>query len=368
MARKFLVPIDLNRNELQNLRLQNLASAPANPPAGFAYFNTTDKAAYVYSGTAWVPLDARLLTGIPISALAVDPLARANHTGTQPAASISDFHAQVRTNRLDQMAAPAAPVAMGGQRITNLATPTNAGDAAERDWVLAQMQASAAGIDAKVSVRFTTNGNVTLSGLGTQPGGEWPSPMAAGDRVLVKDQTSAAQNGIYVAGTGAWARSADCNTTANYTPQAFTFVEEGPSSGTQWKVSTPGSISVGTTPVTWAQFGAAAVVTAGDGLDSVGNQFSVKAADNSLQVSAAGVLVNPAVVPRKYSALLGDGTASSFTVTHNLNSQTTLVEVYDVASGATVEVDVTRTSANALSIGTAPFVPPANSLRVVVVG
>lgn len=368
MARKFLVPIDLNRNELQNMRLQSLASHPATPPAGFTYFNTTDKTPYVYTGTAWLPLDAKLVTGIPNSALATNPLDRANHTGQQTAATISDFNNAVRANRLDQMAAPNAPVSAGGQRITNLAAPTAAGDAAERDWVLGQVQASAAGIDAKVSVRFTTSGNIVLNGLGTQAGGEWGSSLAAGDRILVKDQTTPALNGIYVAGSGSWPRAADCNSTDNYTSQAFTFVEEGASAGTQWKVSTAGSISVGTTPVTWAQFGAASVVVAGDGMASTGNVFSVKAADSTLIVDASGVRANPASLVRKYPATIGDGTATSFLVTHNLNSLATLVEVYDVATGATVEVDVARTSANAVTISTAPFIPTANGLRVVVIG
>jgi hypothetical protein len=75
------------------------------------------------------------LTAIPNSALATNPLARANHTGTQPASTISDFDAQVRTSRLDQMAAPTAAVSANSQKVTNLGAPAAATDAANKDYV-----------------------------------------------------------------------------------------------------------------------------------------------------------------------------------------------------------------------------------------
>jgi hypothetical protein len=86
--------------------------------------------------------DINAAAGIELSKLATDPLARANHTGTQAASTISDFDTQVRTSRLDQMAAPTASVALGAQKITGLADPTNAQDAVTLNYITTQKGAA----------------------------------------------------------------------------------------------------------------------------------------------------------------------------------------------------------------------------------
>ena len=82
-----------------------------------------------------VNADINASAGIALSKLAVDPLARANHTGTQTASTVSDFDTQVRTSRLDQMAAPTAAVALNAQKITGLADPTNLQDAVTINYI-----------------------------------------------------------------------------------------------------------------------------------------------------------------------------------------------------------------------------------------
>jgi hypothetical protein len=84
---------------------------------------------------AIVDADINAAAAIALSKLATNPLARANHTGTQIAATISDFDTQVRTSRLDQMAIPTAPVSLNSQKITSLATPTVPADAASKGYV-----------------------------------------------------------------------------------------------------------------------------------------------------------------------------------------------------------------------------------------
>lgn len=92
--------------------------------------------------TSTMILDGTIVNGdinasaaIALSKLATDPLARANHTGTQTASTISDFDTQVRISRLDQMAAPTASLSLNSQKITSLATPTASTDAATKGYV-----------------------------------------------------------------------------------------------------------------------------------------------------------------------------------------------------------------------------------------
>jgi hypothetical protein len=99
-----------------------------------------NSAAIAYSKLALtggvVNTDISNTAAISLGKLATDPLARANHTGTQTASTISDFDTQVRTSRLDQMAAPTASVALNSQKITGLGTPTaNTTDAATTAYV-----------------------------------------------------------------------------------------------------------------------------------------------------------------------------------------------------------------------------------------
>jgi len=89
-----------------------------------------------------VNTDIAATAAIALSKLATDPLARANHTGTQTASTISDFDTQVRTNRLDQMTAPTGSVSMNSQKITSLADPTNSGDAVTLNYITTQKGAN----------------------------------------------------------------------------------------------------------------------------------------------------------------------------------------------------------------------------------
>lgn len=327
MARKFLTPIDLAQNELQNPRAQNLASAPGSPVAGQFWYDTTS-GRFIFRGAS----------------ANIDPTARANHSGTQTASTISDFNTAVQTNRLDQLAAPTAAVSLNSQRITNLADPTSAQDAATKTYVDNLIN----GTDWKQSVRAATTANITLSGLQTIDG----ISLSANDRVLVKDQTTASANGLYTAQSGAWVRTTDADTSAEVTSGLAVMVTEGTTNGdTQWRLTTNDAITLGTTSLVFAQIGAGSSYSQGTGITISGNTISI----------------DTAVTARRFAATVGDGTSTSLTVTHSFGNSDVLTQVRQVSDNAVVECDITNTSTNAVTLAFA-VAPATNSLRVVVIG
>lgn len=171
------------------------------------------------------------------------------------------------TANINDLTVPTADYAFGGFKITNLADPVNAQDAATKSYV----DSTAQGLDVKASVRAATTANITLSGAQTIDG----VSIVAGDRVLVKNQTTQSGNGIYVAAAGAWTRSTDMDVWSEF-PGAFTFVEEGSTQAdTGWVCTVNAGGSLGTTAVTWAQFSGAGAYTAGTGLTLTGTTFSI---------------------------------------------------------------------------------------------
>jgi len=189
---------------------------------------------------------------------------------------ISDFDAGVRTNRLDQMAAPTSSVSLNSQTITNLSDPVNTQDAATKGFV----EATSQGLDVKDSVKVATTGNITISTALNSGDSIDGVTLADNDRVLVKDQNTSSQNGIYVVGSSP-ARAADLAAGADAAGM-FTFVEQGTVNADNGFVCTSnkGSAVVGTNNLTFAQFSGAGQITAGNGLDKSGNTISVDLKSN----------------------------------------------------------------------------------------
>jgi hypothetical protein len=185
---------------------------------------------------------------------------------------------------LNSFAAPTGSISMGGQIVSSVGTPSAGTDAATKAYV----DSVAQGLDIKPSVRAATTADITLSGPQTVDG----VSVIAGERVLVKNQTTTTQNGIYVVAAGAWNRSTDTDTWVELV-SAFTFVEEGTTNAdTSWVSTVNAGGTLGSTAVTFVQFGAAAGITAGNGLTLTGNTLDVGAGTgitvntDTIQISA----------------------------------------------------------------------------------
>ena len=166
----------------------------------------------------------------------------------------------------------ASSLTLGGlTSVTVTQDPVAALDLATKQYV----DNVAQGLDAKASCVYTTTGNITLSGLGTQAGGDWGSSLTSGDRILVKNQSSSQFNGIYVASASGWTRSLDMDVWSEV-PSSFTFIEDGVSfADTGWVCISNKTGTIDVTPMTWVQFSGAGTYTAGTGLTLTGTQFSI---------------------------------------------------------------------------------------------
>lgn len=180
---------------------------------------------------------------------------------TLTASKVSDFDTQVRTSRLDQLASATA--------VVSGVTPTADAHLATKGYV----DSTAQGLDVKDSCKVATTANITLANTQTIDG----VSLAANDRVLVKDQSTASENGLYkVVDGGSWTRTDDLATGAD-AAGAFTFVEQGSTYSDVGFVcsSNKGSAVVGTNNLAFTQFSGVASVTAGNGLDKSGNELSL---------------------------------------------------------------------------------------------
>ena len=289
-------------------------------------------------------------------------------------------------------------------KITNLATPTSSGDAANKAYV----DAVSEGLHIHAAVVAATSGNIDLS-TDLENGDVVDGvTLVTGDRVLVKSQSAPAQNGIYVVqATGAAVRATDFDAPAEVDGGDFVFVTGGTLyDNTGWVQTSTGVAVIGTDPINFTQFSGAGTYLAGDGLTLTGNTFSVDVTPSSgsasleiansalgvkvntndgLEVTASGLGINNgtgltftagALVfdtangygTRKLAFNLGDGTNTSYVVNHALATRDTAVHVYENASPyAQVEADVEHTDSNNLTIKFATA-PTSNQYRVVVVG
>jgi len=221
-------------------------------------------------------------------------------------------------------------VDVANARITSVATPTQATDAATKGYVDAVKQA----LDIKDSVRVATTANLTATASGTGAGKTLTNSgtqaaltidsivLVVGNRVLVKDQTTQSDNGIYtVTAVGSasvnWvltrATDADNSPTGEVTPGMFTFVEEGTvGADNGYVLTTDGTVTIDTTALTFVQFSGAGSVIAGDGLTKSGNTLNVVGTTNRILVNADSIDISSSYVGQSSITTLGTITTGTW--------------------------------------------------------
>jgi hypothetical protein len=351
MSKKFLVPIDLSLNELRNAIIQLLASDPTSVE-GRIYYNSADHTVRFYNGTSWI------------------------HLGT-----------------LDQISAPLADVTLNNHKLTNLADPVASQDAVN----LRTVQNMLSGLSIRTGVYYATaaplpsnsysngssgvgatltataNGALSVDGVAVQ----------VGQRILVKDEATAANNGIYVVtakgdASNPWilTRATDSDQAGELGPgllvpvEAPTGLTAGAANNQKVFISlAPSPFTVGTSGITFASVGT--TYTAGTGLTLSGNQFSlsvpVTVANGGTGATSPSSARGNLGATGKYAADIGDGSSTTITINHGLGTQDVHVAVYDKGTLAAVETDVTIVDANNVSLGFSAA-PSSNSYRAVVIG
>ena len=231
---------------------------------------------------------------------------------TTGSAAAPTFRALVAADllKLNEFTAPDGSVSLNSQKITNLATPTADGDAASKSYVDGVSQ----GLDVKDSVVAATTANITISSALNNGDTLDGVTLSTNDRVLVKDQSSASENGIYVVGSSP-ARADDLAAGVDAAGM-FTFVEQGSTNADKGFVCTSnkGSAVVGTNNLAFSQFSGAGNLTGGDGITKSGNEFSVDLKSNGgLVIESTEVAVDLGASSITGTLAVSDGGTGSTT-------------------------------------------------------
>jgi hypothetical protein len=389
MSRKFLTSLDMGKNQFVTPVMENLSAAPSSPVKGQLYMNTTDNTLYWWDGSAWRSalgggtgfpgfgvITAETTFGTSKNDGVGTTTARNDHAHGNPTHDAAAHSAISRS----ALAAPTADLPMAGFKLTGLGTPTAGTDAATKDYT----DNLSAGLSWKEAVRVATTASGTLASAFANGQTVDGVVLATGNRILLKNQSAGAENGIYtVNASGAPTRATDADAVGELEGAAVFVMEGTTQADTAWTCTTNAPITPGSTATTWAQFGAGTAYTAGNGLTLTGSTIDVVPLNGSIVVAADSVSVGfagtgSAVTAAKsdhnhdatYTKVFAQDCAANVltTVTHNFNTRDVTVEVYRTTTPwDSVECDIERPSVNAVDVRFATA-PTAGQYRIVVTG
>lgn len=337
-------------------------SLSGSPDEGRVWYNTTTHKWMYYNGTA-----------------AIDQLARANHSGTQLASTISNFDTQVRTSSLDQMTVPAADLSINTHKLTNVVDPTSTQDAATKNYVDNSVAGITGGLILKGAVVCAATTNISITSAPTTIDG---ITMSAGMVVLLTAQTTTTQAGPYVwASAGAaMARASNWSTSAQATLGSFWIVEQGTNADNIAVCTNDTAITIGTTTPVFAFRGTGTSYTQGNGINITGSVISA-VQNTGVIVNGSGIGADFSIVGRKVQGIVPTTTTGIVTVSgavltinHGLNNSAPVVTIaaYSSAASGYTSGDIvisgaTVTDANNVSV-TLPGAPASNNWYYSIIG
>ncbi len=250
---------------------------------------------------------------VEVEAAQAYAISRTNHTGTQLAATISNFDTAVRLNRIDQLAAPTGSVGLNSQKLVSVLDPSNPQDAATKNYVDTSLASVASGQTLKGTVRAVATTNINIASAPSTIDGITPTN---GDVFLLAGQSTGAQNGPYVwtSAGAAMARAGNWDSAGEAVVGSYWIVREG-TNADKFALLTNDTFTLDSTTGAFTYIGMVTGVTAA------------------------------------FEADMGNGAATSFTLTHNFNTRAVHVTVYRVASPYDqIDVAVEHTSVNTVTI------------------
>jgi len=308
MPRAFESTVDFRNHPVLNLVLELIAGNPGTTPV---------------DARIWYDSTAQTVK-VQINGTTVDLRNRATMTGSQTAATISDFTAAVQAIRWASMQPPNAAVPMNTQNFSGLATATANGQAVEYAQFQTALQNIQVGMDFKEHVDIIALANVTLSGPGATINGR---AMVAGDRVLLTNQTTPSQNGLWVwnAAAAPMTRPADSPTGNTGAVVAGTVVEGyNGATRTLWMqtatgTGTNGAINVDTDAQTWTSPFSMSLIAGYGTTITGGNKIAFNPGTGMAAAGADGAPagIDTAIVARKAGGVVPTATGSGFTIGAN---------------------------------------------------
>lgn len=402
MSIKYLSSIDLAKNQLLNAVIQNLASAPGSPVEGLAYFDTVLHQLGVYQNGSWVYLGASGGGNVSkaSNAAAANTLQVSNSTDK----ALVDFSSaggipKVTAGGVVSIATPGTDystpsatetftnktlnAAGTGNVLSNIATSMFASNVVDTDGTLAAnsdtrlasqkvtktyVDSAIQGIQWKAPVRAATTASGTLASAYANGSAIDGVTLATGDRILLKDQSSGAENGIYtVNASGAPTRAVDMDANTEV-PNFVVDVREGTVNADQAFVCTNnGAITIGSTALVIVDFVKAAIPTATTSVAGkvlLASQAEAEAKTDTAKAVVSADLTN---FPIKKIATIGDGVTTAIAVTHNLGSKDVISQVRDASTDAVVLCDIVNTSTTVTTF-TFAVAPASNAIKVVIIG